>query len=187
MQEFYTLEIKQFNLNKPRSYKIVKRLVNAGLVIHEYILRNRHGVYRLTRVGAGCTDLPVLKYISLGSYLHQLKVVDVYLNLMQQYPDATWISERRLKRDKYANRRFERLSHIGDGMLIFPDDKKIAIKVELTMKGKHRLDKIVGSYALNSSIDGVWYFCAPEILNKIKKATGWCRGVKVFGVGVIVI
>ena len=171
---------RRFGLNKPRSYKVVKRLINAGLVVHEYILRYRHGIYRLTREGAECTDLPMLKYISLGSYLHQLTVVDVHLKLLQRFPEATWMSERRLKREQFLENGFHRYGHVADGMLVFPDEKKIAIEVELTMKGKDRLNKIARSYALDHSISGVWYYCALDIMHKVKKVTDWMSHVKVF-------
>ena len=174
---------RRFGLKKPRSYKVVKRLVNAGLVIHEYVLRNKHGIYRLTREGAECTDLPILKYISLGSYLHQLTVVNVYLELMQRFPDATWISERRLRREKFLEKGFRRLGHVADGMLIFPDGKKIVIEVELTMKGKERLNKIIRGYAADFSINNVWYYCTPEIMKKVKKITSWLSNVIVFELG----
>lgn len=174
---------RMFGLSKSRGYKVVKRLVDAGLVVHEYILRNCHGIYRLTREGAECTDLPMLRNVSLGGYVHQLTVVDVYLRLMQRYPDATWISERRLKRNKFLEKGFCRHGHIADGMLIFPDSKKIAIEVELTMKEKDRLDNIIRKYALDSTIDGVWYYCSPEIVNKMRKAVDWMSHVTVFELG----
>jgi predicted transcriptional regulator len=174
---------KMFGLRKPRNYKVMQRLVKAELVMHEYVLRNRHGIYRLTREGAECTDYPMLKYVSLGSYLHQLTVVDVYLKLMQRFPDATWISERQLKREQYIKGSFTRYGHVADGMLIFPDEKKIAIEVELTMKGKDRLDKIIRSYIRNREINGVWYYCSPDIVNRVKKAVDWWSDVQVFGLG----
>lgn len=174
---------RRFGLNKPRSYKVVKRLINAGLVVHEYVLRNRHGIYRLTREGADCTDLPMLKYVSLGSYIHQLTVIDVHLKLMQRFPEASWVSERRLRREKFLSGRFDRFGHVADGMLLFPEDKKIAIEVELTMKGKDRLDKIIRNYASDCSINGVWYYCLSDIVNKMKKATDWRSYVSVYELG----
>jgi hypothetical protein len=171
---------KKFGLRKPRSYKVIKRLINAGFVIHEHVLKYKHGIYRLTREGAECTDFPKLKYVSLASYLHQLTVVNVHLKLMQQFPNATWISERRLKREQYLKGSFIRYGHVSDGMLIFPEEKKIAIEVELTMKGKDRLNKIIRDYAFNRSIDGVWYYCAPEIVSKVKDSARWVDEISVF-------
>lgn len=171
---------RRFGLNKPRSYKVVKRLINAGLVLHEYVLRNRHGIYRLTREGAECTDLPMLKYVSLGSYIHQLTVIDVHLKLMQRFPEADWVSERRLRRDKFLSGRFDRFGHVADGILLFSDGKRIAIEVELTMKGKDRLGKIIRGYVLDRSISGVWYYCASDIVDKIKKVTDWTKYISVY-------
>lgn len=174
---------KRFNLKKPRSYQIMQRLIKEGLVLHQYIFRHKHGVYHLTRAGASYTDLPMLKYVSLGSYLHQLTVVNVYLELIQRFPNATWISERRLKRDKFLEKGFFSPGHVADGMLIFPDDKKIAIEVELAMKAKDRLKGIIDNYAIDCSIDAVWYYCAPEIVDKVKRVVSWLPGVRVLGVG----
>lgn len=176
---------RQFSLKKPRSYQVIKRLINEGLVVHEYILRNRHGVYRLTKGGANLTDLPAIKFISLGGYLHQLKVIDVYQRLMKLYPDALWISERILQQNKFSGGRLRRYGHIADGMLLFPDGTKIAVEVELTMKGKSRLDKILKSYRANLSVKEVWYFCEKEITNKIRSAAACWPFVIVFEINEI--
>lgn len=173
---------RQFSLKKPRSYQVIKRLINAGLLIHEYVLHRQHGIYRLTKQGAEWTELPALKYISLGSYLHQLKIVEVYQQLRQRYPDAIWTSERRLKQDKFSSGKLGRYGHVADGMLAFPDGRYIAIEVELTMKGKNRLNDIVKSYASRFEIKEVWYFCAKEIVNKVKKEIAHLPYVKVFGI-----
>lgn len=74
-------------------------------------------------------------------------IVDVYVKLKEIYPQATWISERSLVHDKCADG-LGRRGHLSDGMLIFPDGKKIAIEVELTMKGKNRLERILKGYRI---------------------------------------
>lgn len=170
---------KQFGLKKPRSYKVLKRLIKAGFIVHEYILRNRHGIYHLTQDGADFTDLPKIRHVSLGGYHHQITIVNVYLKLMQRFLDATWISERRLRRDKVMDGCFGKYGHVADGMLAFSEDKKIAIEVELTMKVEKRLDGIFRQYRRERSIDCVWYYCAPKILNKMKKLAEWESDVSV--------
>ena len=112
----------------------------------------------------------MLKHISLGSYKHQLVVVNVYLELLQRFPEATWLSERKLRRDKFLEKGFHRTEHMADGMLIFPDKKKIAIEVELTMKSKYRLKNIFNHYRSDFSINEVWYYCDAKILHKVKLA-----------------
>lgn len=79
------------------------RLVTAGLVKHERIFHGRHGVYRLSKKGAGYTDLPALARITLAHYNHSLAVLDVYLYLRKKHPEAEWLSERHLIQEKYLN------------------------------------------------------------------------------------
>src|ERR1700722_13596289 len=83
---------KMFGLVKPRSYQIMQRLVTAGLVKHERVFHGRHGIYRLSKKGAGHTELPALARITLGNYNHSLAVLDVYLYLLTKHPDAEWLS-----------------------------------------------------------------------------------------------
>ena len=71
--------------------------------------------------GARFTDLPPLIRIPLDNYKHDLTLIEVYLKLRQQYPEAQWISERSLKRDKYCN---------GVGKTRYlPDGKEVAIEM----------------------------------------------------------
>ena len=72
-------------------------------------------------------------------------------------------------------------------MLLFPDGKYIAIEVELTMKGKDRLSDIVKSYASKFEIKEVWYFCAKEIVNKVKKEIAHRSYVRVFEIDEILL
>jgi DNA-binding Lrp family transcriptional regulator len=154
---------KRFNLKTPRSYKIMQRLVKAGLIIHERILYNRPGVFYLSQRGAKQTDLPAIINISLASYKHQIMIIEVYFKLIQRYPEAQWISERKLKRDKFQDGIGKR-GHIADGMLIFPDQKKVAIEIELSAKGKRRINEIFRSYGTQHVIKEAWYFCAKKIV-----------------------
>ena len=77
------------------------RLVNAGLVIHKRLFQNQCGFFYLSRRGASFTELPSMTNIPMNVYNHQLTIIDVYFKLMQQYPDAIWIGERRLKQENY--------------------------------------------------------------------------------------
>lgn len=172
--------VKQFGLNKPRNYKVMQRLVQGGYVIHERVFYYRHGIYRLSKKGAEHTGLPVLNKIPVGIYEHQMALIEVYIKLMKEYPDATWISERSIKRDQ-CMRGIGRRGHVADGMLIMPDGKQIAIEVELTMKGRYRLEEILKGYSAQLEIDQVWYYCAPAILHKVKKIAEKRSMVRVMG------
>lgn len=51
--------------------------------------------------------------------------------------------------------------------MIFPDEGKIAIEVELSMKGKRRLENIFNAYGGQLTIDEAWYFCADHLIRPL--------------------
>ncbi len=170
---------KNFGIKKPRSYKVMQRLVKAGLVIHKRLFHNRHGIFSLSHRGARYTELPPMMNIPLSTYFHQLTIIEVYFKLMQKYPDANWISERNMKRNKFIDG-IGKKGHIADGMLILPDQKKIPIEVELTQKGELRLNKILKGYATNFSIKEVWYYCSLQAINRVKALAVKLPFIKVY-------
>jgi len=156
---------KEFDLKFPRNYQVMKRLVDGGYVVHDQIFKKQHGIYYLSRKGAEHTPLPAISNVSLGGYKHQLLVTDIRQNLCKKYPDAKWISERHLKQQKFYYG-IGKTGHVADGMLIFPD-KKIAIEVELSLKGKHRLENIFSAYGGQLDIEEAWYFCADQLISPL--------------------
>lgn len=152
---------KRFSLNKPRNYEIMRRLVNNGLLIHERILHNHHGVYRLSPEGARCTNLPSLARVPLATYRHDLLVVEVHLRLRLEHPDARWISARHLMQEKHQHG-VGKTGHLPDGILVFENGEQIAIEVELTPKGKNRLERILRGYGGAFEYKEVRYYCSKE-------------------------
>lgn len=126
---------KRFGFKTPRSYKVMQRLTTEGLITHERILFNRPGVFYLTKRGSKYTDLPPITRIPLAIYKHQLMLIKAYLRLIEKFPGSTWVSERRIKRDKFYDGIGKR-GHIPDGLLIFPNQNKVAIEIELSAKGE---------------------------------------------------
>ena len=175
---------KKFGLKKPRCYQVMQRLIKANLVIHERVFHARNGVFYLTYQGATtCTDLPSIKNIPKDNYLHQLTIIEIYFQLMHLFPQATWISERRMWREKdvYSVSHRKGVEHLADGVLVFPDDKQVAIEVELSMKSRKRIEDIIVSYVLHRRLKEVWYFCSPEIIERVRKAAGKWDHVKIHG------
>ncbi|MBV9576165.1 MAG: hypothetical protein JO149_06045, partial [Gammaproteobacteria bacterium] len=158
---------KRFNLKVARSYQILTRLKKMDLIKHEMIFHKKHGFYWLSKKGAAYTSLPAIEKIPIGNYLHQLKIIDVYLKLIKLYPEAKWISERALEQDKFSKGLGQK-GHLSDGILLFPDDRKIAIEIELTMKGNHRLEKILNGYRTQFAIAEVWYYCDQSIFKNFQ-------------------
>lgn len=126
----------------------------------------------MSREGAKHTDLPALDKIYMGNYYHQLMVIEVYMKLIKLHPEAAWISERELIRDKFKKYKMQagQRGHMADGVLLFPDNRQIAIEVELTMKGSWRLEKIIKNLITDFDFKGAWYYCAPQIMRKMLKA-----------------
>ena len=160
--------MKRFSLRSSNAYKIMKRLCRHDLIIHERIYLRKPGVYRLSKLGASYTDLPALDKVPNIKYDHQLKVIDVFMKLAKEYPGGYWVSERRLLIDQNQKDILKR-KHIADGMLLFEDGREIAIEVELSLKGKNRLEKILKAYAGQYAITEVWYYCWPYIIPALKK------------------
>lgn len=154
----------RFSLKLRRVYKIMGRLIEAGFVHHQRIYHGMPGVFYLSKAGALYTSLPCIDSIPKGIYDHQLMVVDVAIRLFKLHPDAAWVSERHLKQQKF-HYGIGKANHIADGLLIFPDKRKIAIEVEMTMKSKSRLNEIFNAYGSQLNIEQAWYFCADEIID----------------------
>lgn len=154
---------KRFSIRWWIVYRIMKRLTKAGLAEHKRVYFDDHGIFYLSHRGARYTDLPSIDGISKGIYDHQRTLVDVILKLRELYPDAKWVSERYLKQQKFYYG-VGKLGHVADGVLIFPDDRKVAIEVELSIKGKLRIEKIFRAYAAQVAIREVWYFCADNVM-----------------------
>jgi hypothetical protein len=103
----------------------------------------------------------------LGNYAHEVALIDVYLRLRAIYPEARFISERQLKRDKFFTG-VGKSGHLSDGFLVFPDEKQIAVEVELSLKGKNRTEKILKGYGGDFSIKEVWYYCPEGIAASLR-------------------
>jgi hypothetical protein len=166
---------RMFGLTKRRSYQIIQRLIAAGLVKHERVFHGRHGIYRLSKKGADHTDLPALSRISLAHYNHSLAVLDVYLHLHKSHPEAEWLSERHLIHEKYFDG-VGKHGHLPDGILLLPGDgkkeQKIAVEVELRLKGKMRIEKILKWYSSQFDFAEVWYYCPQGVADSLRSVVG---------------
>lgn len=169
---------KKFGLKKTTNYRVINKLIEYELVQHKRIIFGRHGIFYLTKKGSSYTDLPPIKNISLGIYYHHVALIDVHLKLLELYPEASWLSERKLKQENMSTG-LGNLKHTSDGILSFSDEKKIAIEVELTMKSKRRLNQIVKFYAANLAINEVWYYCKKSIHSPLISQIGTLPFIKI--------
>jgi hypothetical protein len=89
----------------------------------------------------------------LGALAHVAAVTDVRLHIQASAPEAQWISERVLAREKQSPQ-----EHLADGVVVF-EERRIAIEVEWTVKSKRRTRAIIEE--LTGRYDAALYFCAP--------------------------
>jgi hypothetical protein len=105
---------------------------------------------------------------SLGRLRHIAAVNELRLDLTERLPDARWISERELLRDRPS-----RAVHVPDAVLEV-DSERQAIEVELTQKARERCAAIVEE--LRASYDAVIYVCAPapaHLIEDLREERGW--------------
>ncbi|WP_218813531.1 MarR family winged helix-turn-helix transcriptional regulator [Rickettsiella endosymbiont of Dermanyssus gallinae] len=182
INEFGFCEMPQisqyFGLHKPRNYQIINKLERHKLLLHERIFYRRHGLYRLTPAGARFSQLPPLHRVPLANYHHDYMVLNLFMKLKAIYPDSSWISERKLKHDKYKLGVGQH-GHLPDGILVFADGKQIAIEVELSYKSNQRLEDILKTYATQFALQEVWYFCHESMVPKLKEAAKAMPFVKI--------
>jgi len=158
----------RYKISRETAYARLRKLIAHHYLLHERLLQNKPGHYRVTKEGAEFNPLGLkpLKYVSLGKYPHTKIIVDLSLKLAEKY-QAQFITERELRLDMECDVVGHR-GHLADGVLEF-EDKRIAIEVELTTKGRRRLRKITTGYLSNFSFKEVWYFCgSKEVMNLVQ-------------------
>lgn len=69
---------------------------------------------------------------------------------------------------------------MADGILILPDATKVAIEVELSLKGKHRLEKIFRAYGGTLAFSAAWYYCVDNIIPTVTAIAGMKSFIKIY-------
>jgi predicted transcriptional regulator len=172
---------KRFDIKKTIAYENMRVLIKYGLVMNARIIKYQPRAYYLTSKGADLLklDLPLIRRIPLNIYEHQLAVIDVFLKLREMHPEAVWISERRLIRDKYSSDS-KMDDHLPDGALAFPQGYKCAIEVEMTLKARDRLRDILFRYGLQDTYKEVWYFCSKSVLPVLRELASGLPYIQIY-------
>jgi hypothetical protein len=153
----------------PRSVqRVLARLRAAGLVSTRRVLVGQPAWVTPTRTGLrACGSQYKLWQPKLGVLLHTEAVNDVRLHVQGRSPDAEWVSERALARDRRAG------EHLPDAVVI-TEGQRVAVEVELTVKSERRVRAILDE--LTGRFDMVLYYCAPGTyrqLGVLKESGCW--------------
>ena len=158
------------------SYQAAQRrtqiLAEADFLEHQWPFRGER-VYVPTKraVNRSGDALPPLNRITHGSYVHDLKLIDLALWLAADTGGA-FTPERRIRHERGLIG-VGISGHVADGLLELGDDKPIAIELELSTKAKRRLAKIIRGYLSDLSIGEVWYFASSvAVRGSLERAVG---------------
>ncbi|MGI9509619.1 MAG: hypothetical protein ACR2QJ_09775 [Geminicoccaceae bacterium] len=159
------------------AHRRLKILTDAGCLRSARAGHNRQTL-RLTKAGVTqCGDnLPPLRAIRFGSFVHDLRLIDLATNLARE-TGGHFTTERRL-RQKCGLKRIGISGHVPDGLLKLDDKPSIAIELELSTKGWQRLQNILQAYAAEFDLGEVWYFAGNDALRRRmeRAAVGYAFG-----------
>ena len=146
-------------------HRRLKRLVDGGYLITTRVGHSRY-VFRLVKAGViECgDDLSPLKIIAMGSYRHDLQLVDLAM-LLENQTGGRFVTERRIRQHRNLSGVGAR-GHVPDGLLELDGKKPIAIELEISTKGWRRLRTIMSNYAADLDIAEVWYFAGSDALHR---------------------
>lgn len=156
-----------WGVSEVTAYGRMKQLVREEYLVHRRYLYQYPGLYQVTKKGVALADseLPPVRQISVATIRHQLAVVNLYLQLSKKEA-AHFMTEREL-RQAGGQLGFGRKTHMPDGLLI-KGNERIALEVELTVKSKKRISKILNHYRKDFSYQSVWYFCGNnQVMNQL--------------------
>jgi hypothetical protein len=146
-----------------------QRWQRAGWVEGRVLLVGRPAFIWLTPRGqrACGVDFKPWRPQAIARLPHLAAVTDVRLHIAQRRPEATWISERVLARERAL--RNEHRAHLPDAEVLI-GEQRVAVEVELTQKERHRTEAIVAE--LCARYDAVWYFAAPAAHRHLSAVIG---------------
>ncbi len=156
-----TVQVGVFLGCGPRSVqRVLARLRDAGLVGTRRVLVGRPAWVVPTRAGLRACGSPYVKVWQpkLGVLLHVEAVNDVRLHIQARSPNAEWVSERALARDRREG------EHLPDAVVVL-EGQRVAVEVELTVKSERRVRAILDELA--GRFDLVLYYCAPATFRQL--------------------
>jgi hypothetical protein len=178
------------------AYRRLSGLVGVGLLSYERIFHAQPGCYQVTNGGLAVIDSDLPRpSIDLRCYRHDVDVVWLALAALHgsfgSFDRA--LSEREMRsHDQQPDRRDERFaiplgdyaasgrprSHYPDVLLVAGDGRRVALELELSMKGRRRLESIFIGYGGERRITRVVYFTDRQSIAHAVAATAAACGVE---------
>ena len=142
-------------------HRRMRLLHQGGYVRRQRLFHGAERAYWLSGLGQKISGdtLSYLETISPATYRHHWMMVDLAHDLVAK-TKGQFTPERRLREER-AIKGVGAEGHVPDGLLHVKNKKPIAIELELTVKGRERLEGIVEGY-LERDLGEVWYFVASD-------------------------
>jgi len=157
-------------------YRRLRVLRGHGLVEYARPFAHEPGVFLITTAGLGVlrSELPAPR-LDLRTHRHDLLAVSAAVALRDERPDLVVVSEREMRsldrrEDRDPDAPLLGVAYPGFGpsgfpRLHYPDlaladrdgRRRVAVEVELTSKGRRRLEQILTAYARDRYLDRVVY------------------------------
>lgn len=175
----------RYGMGRTVTYRRVHELVEYGLVRRHRVLHNDGGLLTATADGLRCAGLEPLKpaRVSLAQVPHLLVSAGLAATLETGLDDAMLLSDREHRAAENAGGQpiaSAILGPAGDGRsrlhrpdfaLVGPDgDRVIAIEVELTLKTRARLERILRGYLRNQNVSRIRYYAPANIGEAVQRA-----------------
>ena len=173
--------IKAFmGVGQTAAYVRIKKLVEDGYLERERILHGQARIHKVTKKGIIASDDGVLplKYVNLGTFRHDYKLIDLAL-MLEAETGGKFTPDRRIRHDEGLSG-VGQLGHIPDGYLHIGNNKPIAVELELSVKSRARIQSIIHDYGGNLNVQEVWYYTDnKEVVRAISKAASGYSFIKV--------
>lgn len=154
-----------FNLSQPRSYQIMSKIGKLGYLKTQRILHADMAIYTLSKKASTEFGFKEHKHVSLGTYRHDILTTKYCLLLSRKF-NCKYVTEKELR----ASQDIGAKGHTPDFKLL-NNGKNIAVEVELTLKGKRRIDSILKFYKTCLDYSEIIYICSSETINTFEKNT----------------
>ena len=175
----------RYGMGRTATYRRVHELVAYGLVRRHRVLYNDGGLLTATADGLRCAGLEPLKpaRVSLAQLPHTIVSATLAAMLEPRLVDTTLLSDREHRAAETAAgqpiasailgppRDDRSRLHRPDFALVGADGENvIAIEVELTLKTKARLERILRGYLRNQNVSRIWYYAPTNIGEAVRRA-----------------
>ena len=191
---------RRFRMDQRNAYRRLRGLVGLGLLDHRRVFHGQPGAYWATRAGLRTVGLRLpVAGVDIRTYRHDLIATDVVAELEIEFGERALLTEREIRsrdsssveKPRYAIRlggqaaSGRRGLHYPDLAVAGSDGRLLVVEVELTAKGRRRLDSIVAGYVRARHIAGVRYYVSAAARPGLERSIGRAHAGELFDLRLI--